>query len=909
MNAPLDVSLRRPPSMMAAIEGAIGRIAPAWPLDRMIAVNPFQGHADKPIDEAQARLRWLCGTRLSMPRNWYREEWLAGRLACEDLQAVTDRWIETGCTAPRLPAGHALSRADAMLDALLAALEQACADSTPLPASAPARLPLATAVAQPPNLPGQPVGWAELVVHQISQHNAAFFDASQSAWRPQDGRGLYASWRDRMAFDRALPARAGRPPLRVHAAELPEAPLALLTALADTLSITGDEQEEWCEALLLDIGGWAAWCACLRHQRRLDWASPAGPDPDPGRETADPLAEPIGQLLAVRAGWEWLLLRDDPSLAVRLRAARQANAALRARQDRTEDCIDWLLQAAAEHAYSRTLCRALTSADAAPPAQATADAPKVDVQAMFCIDVRSEPYRRALEATGPGMRTLGFAGFFGLPIEHVPLGTHAAFARVPGLLAPSCRVTETVVDGVLPTGAAIRRADAFSPARLGALRQRRLQAQRTWTAMRTGATSTFGFVESLGLAYVAKLLKDSLPSIAQAPRAHDNGLHTAEVSCLRLRVDGGAAPDAPEASSTEVDLAASVLGVLAASGLKAPFAPIVLIAGHGSRTRNNPQAAGLECGACGGHGGELNARLLASLLNDPRVRRALRVRGLPIEDATWFIAGLHDTTTDELSLFEDAPVPSTHADALAQLRIRLRDAGDAARARRAPGLSPALAGLAPARLLRALRQRANDWAQTRPEWGLAGNAAFIAAPRARTAHLDLQGRVFLHDYHWTEDPTLAVLELVMSAPMVVAHWINMQYYASTVDNARYGSGNKLLHNVVGGTLGVFEGNGGDLRIGLPWQSLHDGERLRHAPLRLHVFIEAPAAAIEQVLGRQPGVRALVDNGWLHLLRLDAPGRPPQRYRGGGWTCQPVGGPDSTGDSGPGSGPAGGHTAS
>ncbi len=63
----------------------------------------------------------------------------------------------------------------------------------------------------------------------------------------------------------------------------------------------------------------------------------------------------------------------------------------------------------------------------------------------------------------------------------------------------------------------------------------------------------------------------------------------------------------------------------------------------------------------------------------------------------------------------------------------------------------------------------------------------------------------------------------MTAPMVVTNWINLQYHASTVDNRRYGSGNKVLHNVVGGRLGVFEGNGGDLRIGLPLQSLHDGQ--------------------------------------------------------------------------------------
>ena len=70
------------------------------------------------------------------------------------------------------------------------------------------------------------------------------------------------------------------------------------------------------------------------------------------------------------------------------------------------------------------------------------------------------------------------------------------------------------------------------------------------------------------------------------------------------------------------------------------------------------------------------------------------------------------------------------------------------------------------------------------------------------------GRAFLHDYDHRLDPDNAVLTLIMTAPMVVTNWINLQYHASTVDNRRYGSGNKLLHNVVGGRLGVFEGNRG-----------------------------------------------------------------------------------------------------
>jgi hypothetical protein len=183
-------------------------------------------------------------------------------------------------------------------------------------------------------------------------------------------------------------------------------------------------------------------------------------------------------------------------------------------------------------------------------------------------------------------------------------------------------------------------------------------------------------------------------------------------------------------------------------------------------------------------------------------------------------------------------------------------------------------------LLRALRQRADDWAQTRPEWGLANNAAFVIAPRGRTLGVDLQGRCFLHDYDPGRDADGRLLEQIMTAPMIVANWINMQYYASTVDNKRFGSGNKTLHNVVGGRIGVFEGNGGDLRIGLPWQSLNDGERWLHTPLRLTVVVEASRESIDKVIAGHETVRQLVHNRWLYLMRLE--GNRMESYHDGSW---------------------------
>ena len=182
-----------------------------------------------------------------------------------------------------------------------------------------------------------------------------------------------------------------------------------------------------------------------------------------------------------------------------------------------------------------------------------------------------------------------------------------------------------------------------------------------------------------------------------------------------------------------------------------------------------------------------------------------------------------------------------------------------------------------------MRRRSTDWAEVRPEWGLAGCRAFVAAPRHRTRGVDLDGQVFLHDYDWHRDHGFAVLEQLLTAPVVVASWINLQYYASTVDNAVFGSGTKVLHNVVG-KLGVLEGNAGDLRVGLPIQSVHDGDRPQHEPVRLQVVVEAPRAAITDVLATHEGIRELCDNGWVHLFAMDERGHVAHRYTGGlEWT--------------------------
>jgi uncharacterized protein len=231
-----------------------------------------------------------------------------------------------------------------------------------------------------------------------------------------------------------------------------------------------------------------------------------------------------------------------------------------------------------------------------------------------------------------------------------------------------------------------------------------------------------------------------------------------------------------------------------------------------------------------------------------------------------------------VTIFDLDKVPVDCLSAVRELREWLARASQLARAERAPALGLGGAGNVDSQVI----ARSRDWAQVRPEWGLAGNAAFIAAPRQFTRGIDLGGRAFLHNYDWQADAGFGVLTLIMTAPLVVASWINLQYYGSTVNNRAFGCGNKVLHNVVG-MLGVLEGNAGDLKVGLPWQSVHDGERFIHEPLRLNAFIAAPLAAMNDVIAGHQGIRELIENRWLNLFAVSDDGRVSHRYdRDGKW---------------------------
>jgi len=799
----------------SAIELALDVIAPSWPLDRQIAVNPYWGFIGRTFDEAAATLRRLVGARFTLDPGEYLRAWRTGEI-----------------TAAALARALAESGATVTLDTAVAA--------TQVGRKSHAGLPLPSDILDQHSTPSAGPRWRDTITQQVSQYCASYFDEHQADWHRGRAAGLFLGWRSGLAIDHALEPLMHAPEIRARVQDLPTTTDAAITCSLERLGIPVEEATEFLQLCLLRINGWSSWCAYLRWEAGI-------------RGAIDPH---LRELLAIRVAWEALLHdggRDADSLAS---LWRERWTRARRSEPSPFDELDLIWQRAHEISHQERLIGILNASGAR--GGFSQDESRCAAQLVFCIDVRSERFRRALESLEPALETRGFAGFFGLPIRYTPIGTQVSRPQLPGLLAPTLEATES-------TG------NAQADAAIANRRTSRLTDRGIWQPFKRLPSGAFSLVETLGIGYVGAIIRRHFGTESFAVEYFGLAVRDARALHPHLCLSSG------DSIGRKADLVANVLRAMS---LTSAFARLLVLVGHGSQSANNPQAAALDCGACGGQTGEINARVLTGLLNDRSVRVELRKRGIDVPEDTVAIGALHNTTTDEVRLFDLEQVPDSHSQDIDRLRRSLLEAGHRTRVERAPSLGLAAHVERPDALLQQVRRRARDWAETRPEWGLADNAAFIVAPRARTRGLDLAGRSFLHDYVWADDHDGTVLELIMTAPMVVTHWINLQYYASTVDPERFGSGNKVLHNVVCGRIGVFEGNTGDLRIGLSRQSVHDGERWMHTPLRLAVFIDAPREMIDRIIARHTTVRHLVDHRWLYLFRFADTGI--ERRRDGQW---------------------------
>jgi uncharacterized protein YbcC (UPF0753/DUF2309 family) len=476
------------------------------------------------------------------------------------------------------------------------------------------------------------------------------------------------------------------------------------------------------------------------------------------------------------------------------------------------------------------------------------------VQAAFCIDVRSEGLVRHLQACGP-YDTFGFAGFFGVPVRWRPLGSPESQPRCPPLLPPPDH--EVVEQPLVPD-----------------------DAQGYLTALRATGAGLEAFhspKESMGGPFALAEAAGYIMGPVAAVRTLAPGLArrlTGLVAHASPQTRPAVEAEPGDSSGLTLEERTSFgESIVQTIGLTR-FARLIVFCGHGSHNVNNPHASSYDCGACAGAPGGPSARVAVAILNDPDVRAGLEERGITVPDDTRFVAAQHDTVSDVVTVLDRQAVPDSHEPLVAAFERDVAVAGERL-ARERAGRLPGDPGR--------VRVRGHDWAQVRPEWGLASNAAFVVGPRSITAGLDLACRVFLHSYDAESDRDGDALETILTAPVVVGQWISAQYYFSSVDPDQFGAGDKTLHNPVGG-IGVVLGEGGDLQVGLPAQAVGVGEWRMHEPLRLLAVVQAPLERTEAIIQRNQALQELVGGKWMTVAgRSHAHERWSIRSPGGTWT--------------------------
>jgi uncharacterized protein YbcC (UPF0753/DUF2309 family) len=487
-------------------------------------------------------------------------------------------------------------------------------------------------------------------------------------------------------------------------------------------------------------------------------------------------------------------------------------------------------------------------------------------QICCCLDDREESFRRHMEEIEPRCQTFGFAGFFAVAMYYKGAVDAHYVPLSPILIKPRHYVQEEVV---------------YSLEQSHRMRSetRRVIGRASHQFHLGSRLGVAGVLTSIlgALASVPLVMRVILPRLtAQISRIFGSIVQPPPITRLILeRNSPEPGPENEHLGYSLDEMTTIVERVLQDCGLITNFSRLVIIAGHGSSSLNNPHKSAYDCGACGGGRGGPNARAYAQMANDARVRENLARNGLVIPPETYFIGAWHNTCDDSVTFFDLDRLPWLHRPDFEHARDVIDEARRRNAHERCRRFESAPLSLSYDAALRHVEGRSEDLAQARPELGHATNAICYVGRRWRTRGLFLDRRTFLTSYDPTQDDAQhTILARVLGPAIPVCAGINLEYLFSYVDPTGYGCGSKLPHNITS-LLGVMDGAASDLRTGLPWQMVEI-----HEPVRILFIVETTPEAMLSIASRNPVIKQLVENDWIQLAVLDPNSPKIQVYRRG-----------------------------
>jgi uncharacterized protein YbcC (UPF0753/DUF2309 family) len=724
---------------------------------------------------------------------------------------------------------------------------------------------------------------ADAVVNELlTRYSAAFIDQGFARWvLPGREQGFYRSFRSLYSRPHGSPAKWMRG-LADELRRLETEGIGPLESILESLEILGLAEDEWgafLSATLLALRGWGG----MVHQVELRGDRAAHPVP----------AGSLIEFVAVR------LILDRFALAHAAREALGYDGPLSGLRDaaRAKIVAHWppsveqraflLFQIAQvlglspdllyhldkdawsalveeietfsglerrrvfHLAYERRFTTQTLDAIAVHAANAPARPRTPQFQVVCCLDEREESFRRHLEEVAPSVETFGAAGFFSVAMYYRGAADAHYVPLCPVVIRPQHWVAEEVADGQ----GELHRRRSLTRRAIGTASHQFHIGSRAFAlgALLSGAVGVLASVPLVArilFPRVAAKIRQVLGRMVQTPP------HTR----LRLeREERVAGPIGGYIGYSLDEMTDAGERLLRDMGLTSGFARLLILLGHGSNSLNNPHNSAYNCGACGGSAGGPNARAMAQILNDPRVRAGLARRGIELPHDTAVVGGWHNTCNDVVTYFDMDCLPPSRREEFDAARRSLEAACERNAHERCRRFLSAPLTMSFAAAREHVEERSEDLAQTRPELGHATNAIVIVGRREWTRGLFLDRRAFLTSYDPAQDDAdNTVLTRILQAVFPVCAGINLEYYFSHVDNHGYGCGTKLPHNLAG-LLGVMDGALSDLRTGLPWQMVE-----LHEPVRAVFLIETMPESMIQIMDRDAAIGRMCRNDWIQL---------------------------------------------